>query len=367
MIARWCILGGVLAAGFATPASSQVVPDRPACPRCTIRVVARGVLATAAAPSGLPGIPTVISRDRAGRFWVVTSGELPLVFDPRGAFLGEVGRKGDGPGEYRGIAAIAPLPGDSTLVVDARLQRASVLSPDREFVRALALPVRGGATTVLQWPRLVVMNGASLAPETAGWPLHLLDFSGNPVKAARAFGDRRGELRAGQTPALLRKTLEAEGARFWAAHVVRYELAEYDVSGAIVRTVVRRPAFFADDSEWSVGAPDTPPPPFLDAAAVRADTLWVAMRVPRPDWREAWKALRLPRASEISAARGPERTELYRSRIEVIDATRGRLVAATVIEGIVLYLGRDGKSVVYDLDPAGLPRLRIAELSLTGH
>lgn len=49
-----------------------------------------------------------------------------------------VGRQGDGPGEFRALAAALALPGDSLLAFDRRTQRFTVFGPDGQVARAFS-------------------------------------------------------------------------------------------------------------------------------------------------------------------------------------------------------------------------------------
>ena len=353
----------LLLLGGRAPAQ-QPITDRAGCERCAIRAYPRITLRTEAAPAGLAAIPQQVTRDGRGNYWVLVTGQLPMVFSPRGAFLREVGRRGSGPGEFRGIGAIAALPGDSILLIDPQLQRASLFGPDLSFRRSMSLPVRAGATAVLRWPHRVVVNGAGFTPEQAGWPLHLLDLSRDPVTHLRAFGENRAEPPGGNSPAAIRRLFPAGDGSFWAADVVQYRLIRYGADGTVLTRVRRQTPVFPGESRWSIGSPDTPPPAFLETAAVRGDTLWVALRVPRPDWRDAWRDVRLPSRGEVAASRAPERTALHITRIEAIELRRGVVLAHRNLNGILVQLAPDLTAALYDLDENGVPRLRLIDLRL---
>jgi hypothetical protein len=78
------------------------------------------------------------------------------VLDLRSRVVRTVGRAGDGPGEYRLIVLATAWRADSIVVVDGVLRRASILSPDGEYVRSAQLPstfpyvnFRRGSNTVV--------------------------------------------------------------------------------------------------------------------------------------------------------------------------------------------------------------------------
>ena len=75
-----------------------------------------------------------VARLGSGRIIVADRAQRLVVFDRDGAYLTTHGREGEGPGEFRSITWILRLPGDSLLIYDSRLRRASILTPDGELL-----------------------------------------------------------------------------------------------------------------------------------------------------------------------------------------------------------------------------------------
>ena len=76
---------------------------------------------------------------RDGRLLVTDwTDEVLLVVDLRTGGVRQLGRKGSGPTEYRLPAALLPLPGDSTLLVDQGNERLAVIGPDLSIVRSFS-------------------------------------------------------------------------------------------------------------------------------------------------------------------------------------------------------------------------------------
>ena len=67
--------------------------------------------------------------DSRGNVYVADRSSQLLVFSPAGAVLRKLGRKGQGPGEFDGIAGVRVLPGDSVYAFDVGLQRVTVFPP----------------------------------------------------------------------------------------------------------------------------------------------------------------------------------------------------------------------------------------------
>lgn len=343
-------------------AQERVVPGSVTCPTCSVELTPRFTYRPA--PGGLAGVPLQVVRWGDGRLLVRIPGHPVIVFAANGRLVGNIGRRGAGPGEFDDVAYMVRLPGDSLLLLDSGLLRASVMGPDFRFIRSVSLPFYANALAVVDWPRSVVVNGASYAASMVGWPLHVLDFSASPARTSFSFGDNNGELRAGQDFALMRRFFGVSGGGFWAHHITKYQLTRYARDGRIEMSIRRRPEWFENDSPWSIGGPNTQPPPMVQAAAIRHDTLWVALGVARPDWQRSWRSERLRGRTEISAAERPDQSELYRTRIEVIDLRNERVVAQRDIEGIVVDIDDQLAMTVYDLGPDSERRLRLFNVRL---
>jgi hypothetical protein len=83
--------------------------------------------------------------------------EVVLIVDLRTGGVRQLGRKGSGPTEYRLPAALLPLPGDSTLLVDQGNERLAVIGPDLSIVRSFSSHRPGLTHTVV--PRAVDSAG----------------------------------------------------------------------------------------------------------------------------------------------------------------------------------------------------------------
>ena len=77
------------------------------------------------------------ARIVSGSVYVINGGVELIRYSRAGDFLGRSGGEGEGPGEFRFATAIRRYRGDSLLVYDAALQRASVMSVDLEFGRVV--------------------------------------------------------------------------------------------------------------------------------------------------------------------------------------------------------------------------------------
>jgi hypothetical protein len=67
--------------------------------------------------------------------WVVPDRSSLKVFDAEGRFLSAIGRRGDGPGEFRQPRRVCIAPGDSIVAIDQNGSRVTVFSSDGALVR----------------------------------------------------------------------------------------------------------------------------------------------------------------------------------------------------------------------------------------
>lgn len=89
------------------------------------------------------------------------------VFGPDGVLLKTVGRSGEGPGEYRSLWSIGPLPGDSFFAYDSELVRVSIYDDTAGFVQVVRLPVFFAAVDRLpdgRWVGATSEGGLGSAP-----------------------------------------------------------------------------------------------------------------------------------------------------------------------------------------------------------
>ena len=96
-------------------------------------------------------------------------------FDPAGSFLGATGRDGDGPGDFRQLTSVSSFRGDSLLVYDELLGRATILDSDLGLGRTVTL--QGG----LQASDLYLLGGGSLLAKA--WDFATFAATEGPYRA----------------------------------------------------------------------------------------------------------------------------------------------------------------------------------------
>ena len=83
----------------------------------------------------------VVANPAAERVYVADmTGARIAVFDAAGAFVAELGRAGEGPGEFRGVSALTLVPGGTLVALDARRGVLSRWSPGGAFEAEERLP-----------------------------------------------------------------------------------------------------------------------------------------------------------------------------------------------------------------------------------
>ncbi|HEV8613608.1 MAG TPA: 6-bladed beta-propeller [Gemmatimonadales bacterium] len=134
-----------------------------------------------------------------GRLIIANSGSSELrAFDTTGAYLGALGRKGQGPGEFTGTIYLFPAPGDSLYTFDGGNLRWSLHSATGQYARVLPSDrydprhEQGGAAAVPRatWLYHRTIVESNLPGPVPAWAVAVLDrlpeaAPGGPVRRAR--------------------------------------------------------------------------------------------------------------------------------------------------------------------------------------
>ena len=117
-----------------------------------------------------------------GRVAIANAGSQEVRwYDATGVGMVSAGGRGEGPGEFVGLGAIARMPGDSVVAYDVRLRRLTVFAPGAEFVRVASLDV--GDHQGMEFPSLegVLPDGSLLM---AGRIMDTGTMQEGPIRAA---------------------------------------------------------------------------------------------------------------------------------------------------------------------------------------
>lgn len=270
-----------------------------------------------------PGQFTPWVATHSGRlFFVETFDEASIrEFDlSTGAFVRQVGRRGEGPGEFLRIAGIRAV-ADSLYVLDKGNTRLTVLGPDLQLVRDARVPVRPIDLQPLSVVAGVgvLVNGWAHTAELAGAPIHLFDQDGTRV---RSFGtDRESPYRSPNARNGFRHGAAVSGARHWTVRLNQYLLEQWDLETG------RRLKAVEIEDEWPGaayrnGQPIQAAPPLIFALHLdRFGRAWIVGR----------ETVGEPQPPIAHGADQSDLAEVVDLRIDVVDLTAGKVVASTTL------------------------------------
>lgn len=220
------------------------------------------------------------------RFVLINGDTQVRVYHMDGALARQFGRDGDGPGEYRAIGEVGPLPGDRLLLTDSRRRLVRTTTLDGEVERATSIehPIPGGADWAgdgwlvgfaaeprltpemeLRVDSIVAINTETTDREvwgvTPGSPIIWRDLpNGQPAPMSLANGPDG--------------VIEARHDRIVYGTSDVYELRELDTAGGLVRILRRQVAARVPTEEtgrpvvarWeAAGSPEYARPVFADS------------------------------------------------------------------------------------------------------
>ena len=266
----------------AVPALAQTpVESRPQCERCTLTLEPSAVISG----EHVIGAPMAIARTRQGGYVVsfYPRGDEVLSFDSSGQFLQVLARRGRGPGEVTRAGHAETSIGDSLRIYDNG--RVLIYGPELDFVRTetLPLPAARDAVTLVSGTTIIAV------------PTFMSDFGGSPLyiveqgEVKKAFGRTAGEPvgNPGSPFAIVRSLATDADNRIWSAPLTRYEIAQWDTTGAATGSWSVSTDAFRPWSELRPLGPNQPPDPRVsDIHWLGDDRLLVILAVPNPDWRD---------------------------------------------------------------------------------
>jgi hypothetical protein len=181
----------------------------------------------------------------------------PALHDQKGNFIRLLSRQGTGPGEVSSLdeSFVALGAGDSVWVGDAR--KWHLFSPQLRYVRTENRHAAVGAIATPSGG--LVMASMLSTPDRAGWPLHIVNSSGDIEKS---FGiespvlDPKALAAAGDYPGsyLFRHLVRQDDDTFWSYRASRFLLEQYDFRGRLLRNVVHlMDGWYGDAAEVPIG------------------------------------------------------------------------------------------------------------------
>jgi hypothetical protein len=335
------------------------IPDTPTCPGCSVTLRQIAILGAQEGPGELDGPPVAIREDRQGRFWVIPGWQdPPRIYSAKGEYLATIGRKGEGPGEYMGASTIVPLPGDSMLIVDDLLWRATVLGPDNKPHRSLIVTPGSHIEFVLKWPASVMARGWVPSRTQQGFPLHHVSLAGREMKFLQSFSPDTAKW-ARQFDLWSRVQPFEERGGFWSVNTFRYRFTQWSPDRTMLADYERVAEWFPkSDRRTGAGGPEVPPmPQLIRVMPTAGNRVWAIANAPSANWRQAWPIVP-PGLSEIDY-RKVAHEKLYDSVVEEIDLTSARVISRTRMSRWIIAGLDGGRVATYELSAFGVPRIVI--------
>lgn len=329
------------------------------CPSCRI-VASRGPLLGDSDGDGmLVRSPSRAFRDSQGRVYVaLTPGpDLPYLFDAKGHFVKRIGRRGHGPGEFNHVTSLQGGAADSVVVFDISQLRRTVLAPGGTVARSTPMPL--SSVLSLQMPNgLQLVESPIGSADQIGHPFHVVDGAGRYL---RSFGEAREQSVIAGTTAALRLALSNDN-KFWAHPSTRYELQQWSMTGAHLRSITRPSSLFNYDKTSNAGSGDRPSPLLQTIQEGTDGLLWVIIRVPSTNWKQWLGKPTVVRGKTLY--RNLRIDKLYDSIIEVVDPARNVVIQSQRFAGYFQFFVSDRLAGVYQEDDDGIPRLQLMNLTL---
>jgi len=338
------------------------ISDAPTCPTCSVVLQPIATLGGHEGPGEIDRQPLTIREDGLGRFWLLPgANEMPRVYSSKGDYIGSVGRKGGGPGEFLGPAALMPLPGDSMLIVDLFAARATVVGADLKPRRTMAFPRDIEPELAIAWPRSVMLQGWISTPQQAGLQLHRTSLAGQEPSFLQSFSPDSGQWRNQSDWSSVVRAVPARSG-FWSYNTYRYRFTHWSTDGTMIADFEREATWFPrKDKVIPIGNTVTPPAPTL-VRVIPGDEqrVWTIMNVPSPNWRRAWE--RVAKGSGDISVNSIAYENLYTAVVEEIDLKSARVLSRTRMEKWLIAAFDGGRVAAYEIDAQGVPRVVIYAL-----
>lgn len=319
------------------------------------------VLGDEAGPGYLEG-PGRVLRDQRGQYWVGQRGSLK-VFDADGRFATEVGRLGEGPGEYRFPNPVYADSVSQVHVMDFQSPRLTILDAEQTVARTSLLPGLPRDATVLPMEQYVI-NASVPTPQAVGLLLHIVD--GVDPEPIESFGMPHDaapySLQGLESWRVL--TSRPDG-RIITSSMTTYVIEAWTSEGQRI-TGWQGPSL--NDGDVPVGplSPESPPDNrILGIHLDGTDRLWVLSSQRREDWHANLERRVGPDGQTRWEPAGQDIGSLFRGRIDVIDLNGNEIIAQTEQPQLLLGGLGDGLFFAETRSELGAPQVEVWEVGFT--
>ena len=297
-----------------------------------------------------------VVRDTKGRYWVGQR-DGAKVYSPEGEYLRQVGRAGDGPGEFRWAEPQFVDEAGLVHVFDSRSMRESVFDNEFALANMRALPSMG-LRDVARIPGTdrVVINMDIRTPDLIGLQLHILDDE----EVVQSFGGLPEE---GIVDPLAheRVVAAASNGTIYSVGPFEYQIEEWSHYGVLLRSLTGPvlnempipPGPFSDEKP--------PTNKIFDMQVGARGYLWLIRWQRRSDWRESMTERRMPDGRIQLATENLSLEPLYEVYLDVVDPENGRVLASQPIGALGVRFAGERLLFANRFSSEGAPQVVIVE------
>jgi hypothetical protein len=339
----------------------RVLPGSVVCQACRVDLSTIVTLGDADGPGALIGEPRFLLRLRDGRF---VTAEYPtasrlLVFRPDGSFDREIGRSGEGPGEFRHIST-AYVTADGTLrVFDGALRRESEFDAELNFKSSTVYATLGAANVVMASNGEVYYNANVATPDAVGLPLHLVQDG----QVIRSFGSEHPVHRP-DAPEIGQRAMSPTNEGIWTARRTHYLIEFWTREGSRLSALERRVPWFEPYLMREPLSPSRPPESWVaDLRADESGRLTVLLTVASQEFAKGLKVIG-QRGNQVLYDI-EECATVFDTIVEVIDTARQRVYAASRRPECLLGFV-DADIYGYSMD-RGFPQINVYSMRVAGN
>lgn len=313
------LLGIILVVTDARACFTQAaMTDGSRCPSCRIESV------RVARIDRLADYPVDARRIPTGRYVVA----LPdaedglIVYDSVGNRLTQIGRRGEGPGEFRYPILVRATSGDSLMIFDQRLARLSIWTSALQYVRQIPLPVTT-ETFIRLGDGSFVVNARVRSADRIGLPLHRITAAG---EIAASFGDLDPTVLPNEQW-ISGRLIAGEDSSVWSVPAAgNYELEQWSSAGTRTRVLRRDTDWYPNTGKiWNQTA-GRPPYSRMRALWLSDGLLWVVALVPAKEWKDGTGPVRTYEGG-IRIYEITDLNKTFDTVVEVIEASTGDVLA----------------------------------------
>lgn len=335
--------------------AAQYIED---CSECTLQLEELFSLGGVASGDGFVGRPRAIVELHDGRFILADRYDQDRlkVYRSDGSFMGVVGRRGKGPGEYEMVESLHVY-GDGRIEVwDLSQRRLTILDSQFRVVGSRRIDVPGVWTAVMP-DESRVMVAPLVTSESVGLPLHWIDPDGRrqlPFGADPPIQDLRNWERQ------IRHVAPASDTSVWSAHYLEYTLEEWSVSGELLRRVQRQASWFPRVENGGFVNAESPPNPSLNGIHANEDgTVWTLTWIADGTWQEAVQERRDPYGRSYMGYDADNPAAYFDTVIELVDPRTARILGRVQTDDVIMGFVNDDLVYGYRTDALAEPSIPV--------